>query len=272
MQINGEWLQPRAATPTSHILKLPLGLIGNMRADMSLSVENEWLCAQILAALGLPVAQTSMARFGAQKVLVVERFDRKWMDQHTWLARLPQEDFCQASGLPGSQKYENQGGPGMAQCLTLLGSAQNPAKDKQTFVLTQLAFWLLAATDGHAKNFSLFLHPGGSHTLTPLYDVLSAWPIIGQGGSAVSLHKAKLAMALRGQNTHYKLIEIQNRHWRALAEQSGAPTALAAMCAMVDNIDAALEQVASLLPAGFPEKLFLAIAQGMRGQRQRFFA
>jgi HipA-like protein len=56
LQMNGRWYLPRGATPTTHILKLPLGLIGGMKLDLRNSVENEWLCAQILAAYGLPVA------------------------------------------------------------------------------------------------------------------------------------------------------------------------------------------------------------------------
>ncbi len=47
--------------------------------------------------------------------------------------------------------------------------------DVRAFVLSQLAFWLLAAIDGHAKNFSLFRRRDG-YLLAPLYDVLSAWP------------------------------------------------------------------------------------------------
>lgn len=68
-----------------------------------------------------------------------------------------------------------------------------PHEDVRTFVLTQLAFWLLAAIDGHAKNFSLFLRRDG-YTLTPLYDVLSAWPIIGHGPNMLPIQKAKLEM------------------------------------------------------------------------------
>jgi serine/threonine-protein kinase HipA len=91
--------------------------VGNMQADMTESVENEWLCAALLAELDFDVAPTQMAQFGAQKVLVVERFDRRWMDaaldSKPWIARLPQEDFCQATGWPGALKYENDGGPGI---------------------------------------------------------------------------------------------------------------------------------------------------------------
>ncbi|MFW8188790.1 HipA domain-containing protein, partial [Klebsiella pneumoniae] len=74
---NGRWCLPHGATPTTHILKLPLGLVGNRRADLSTSVENEWLCMQLCAELGLPTASCEMLTFGDQKVLSVTRFDRQ---------------------------------------------------------------------------------------------------------------------------------------------------------------------------------------------------
>ncbi len=59
----GRWILPEGSTPTTHIFKLPLGLVGNMRADMRTSVENEWLCSKIVAAYGLPIARCEMAAF-----------------------------------------------------------------------------------------------------------------------------------------------------------------------------------------------------------------
>lgn len=59
----GRWLLPEGSTPTTHILKLPLGLVGNMRADMRTSIENEWLCSKIVAAYGLPIAHCDIGVF-----------------------------------------------------------------------------------------------------------------------------------------------------------------------------------------------------------------
>ena len=115
-------------------------------------MQNEWVCAQLISELGLPVAPTDMATFGEQTVLVVERFDREWMDDGSWIARLPREDFCQALGIPPKLKHESDGGPGMAKCLRLLSGSADPHQDTLAFQLAQLAFWLVAATDGHAKN------------------------------------------------------------------------------------------------------------------------
>ena len=270
LRIGDTWHLPQAATPTTHIFKLPMGLVGNIRADMTHSVENEWLCHRLLRVLGFEVAAAEMGRFGLQKVLIVERFDRRWMDDGRWIARLPQEDFCQATGTPGDLKYESDGGPGLRACIALLAGSNQAKADSLRFVLAQLAFWLMAATDGHAKNFSIFLERGGGYRMTPLYDVLSAWPIIGNGPNQISPRRAKLSMALRGKNVHYHLHEIRTRHWQSLALQSGVPDAFDRMVALVLQVPDALVQVEDELPAGFPRAMFTAIARGMRAQAERF--
>ena len=274
LRVGQRWHKPLGSTPTTHIIKLPLGLVGNMRADMADSVENEWLCATLLSALGFDVAPTEMGQFGAQKALIVQRFDRRWIesapDRARWIARLPQEDFCQATGTPGDLKYESDGGPGIRAGLKLLAGGTHGKPDSLRFALAQLAFWLLAATDGHAKNFSIFLERGGSYRMTPLYDVLSAWPIIGNGPNQVSLRRAKLAMALRGKNAHYHLHEIHTRHWQRLAQQCGVPDAFDHMVALVLQVPDALERVAATLPKGFPQKVFKTIRNGLLAQAERF--
>lgn len=267
----GRWCRPHGATPTTHIVKLPLGRVGGSgRVDLADSVPNEWVCAQIVAQLGLPVAPTSMARFGDEDVLVVERFDRTWMDGGTWIARLPQEDFCQALGVPPRRKYESDGGPGMAKCLQLLAGSADPQQDMLAFQLTQLACWLMAATDGHAKNYSIFLQPRDSYVMTPLYDLLSMWPYFGDGPHRFDRRQAGLAMALRAKNAHYKLETIQPRHWHHLAMKHGGPAVWDAMRAMVEGVEAAVATVEQKLPEGFPGRTWETIAKGMRAEAKRF--
>jgi serine/threonine-protein kinase HipA len=94
----GRWCRPLGATPTTHVFKFPLGLVVHRQADLRTSVENEWLCTQILTAYGVPVAPCEIRHFGEQKALVVERFGRKLHSSTGWWLRLPQEDFCQVSG------------------------------------------------------------------------------------------------------------------------------------------------------------------------------
>ena len=266
----GKWFRPRGATPTTHILKLPLGMVGGgLRLDMAESVENEWLCAQILRELGFSVAKTEIAVFGDQKVLVVERFDRQWMEER-WIARLPQEDFCQALAVSPDRKYESDGGPGIADALKLLSGSASPNADREQFLLVQLAFWLLAATDGHAKNFSVFLNAGDTYRLTPLYDVLSAWPVIGHGANSLAPQKARLAMGLRAKNMHYRLREIRARHYRELADNSGVPAVWDKMIALINNVPSSLAAVEGRLGSGFPRIVWERISNGMLSQVDAF--
>lgn len=256
------WHRPSGSTPTTHILKLPLGLVGNLQADMKDSIENEWLCAELLRGFDLPVARCRPADFGERRVLVVERFDRAWQGNR-WIARLPQEDFCQALGVPGSRKYEKLGGPGMKDILRLLVTSEQPA-DLATFVKAQLLFWALAATDGHAKNFSIFLHPRGSYRLTPLYDVLSAWPIIGNGSRQLAYQKAELAMAVRGKNTHYELAGIRRRHWDNVAQFAGLKDAANIVDSVVQAAPSIIAEVAARLPKAFPAHVADRIFTGLK--------
>jgi len=216
----GRWCRPRGATPTTHILKLPLGLIGHLQMDMQGSAENEWLCSRLMQSLGLNTARCEILEFGKRKVLAVERFDRR-LQRSGWIARLPQEDFCQALGLPSTMKYESDGGPGMRDILRVLDASLAPSEDKRAFLKAQMVFWLLAATDGHAKNFSIFIERGGSHRLTPFYDILSAWPIIGRGPNRLDARKAKLAMAVRSSSAHWKMSELKTRSWDATTRIAG---------------------------------------------------
>lgn len=284
LSMGGAWFQPRGATPTTHILKLPLGIIGGFRGDFSDSIENEWFCARLLRELDLPVVDAELATFGEQKVLVVTRFDRRWIGidpqrvrrrgfspaRDMWIARLPQEDFCQATGRPPSQKYESAGGPSINESLVLLAGSEYADRDRTNFVLAQLVFWLLAAIDGHGKNFSIYHQAGGTYGMTPLYDVLSAWPIIGSGANQLPIQRAKLAMAVRGRTPHYRLSEIRSRHWHALAERLAIPGLWARMRATVESVDAALERVEAALVPGVPERVIVKIREGVRDQARGF--
>lgn len=269
LQVNGQWCQPLGATPTTHILKPSIGITPGRNLDMRLSVENEWLCNQIVRELGLPAAECQMQDFGARRVLVVKRFDRSWRED-VWIARLPQEDFCQAKGVASSQKYEKDGGPSIEACLAVLKGGEAFHEDGRNFLCAQLLFWFLAAIDGHAKNFSLFVLPGGRYRMTPFYDVLSAWPLIGTGPNTLQYKKTKLAMAVHSKTAHYKLSEIQSRHWETLAQRSAVEGAWDAMLGMAHRLDAALSTVEQRLPANFPQALAHAVFQGARLHLAKF--
>lgn len=266
----GRWCIPHGATPSTHIFKLPLGVVGNGRADLSLSVELEWLSMELAREYGLPVAHVEIGRFEDQKALIVERFDRtRARDGHYWL-RIPQEDFCQATGLPPNRKYESDGGPGIRQIMDMLRGSENAATDRKDFFRTQLLFWIMGATEGHAKNFSLALLPGGRYRRTPLYDILSTWPIQGRGVSHIDPRKARLAMAVEGDNRHYLMHEIHRWHWIRMAGSLGLGDHAAAVIEdLVERTPRVLNVLSKRLPEDFPAALFDSVANGMTAAVKR---
>lgn len=214
------WQRPFGSTPTTHIFKLPIGIVGQGQFDLSTSCENEWLCLQILAKFGLEVPSCEIAQFGTTKVLIVERFDRRWSVDHSYLIRLPQEDMCQALNIAPARKYENDGGVGILPIMQLLKGSSNAVADQKSFFKAQILFWLLCAIDGHAKNFSLFLEQNNRYRLTPFYDVISAYPLISPKG--LQKQKVKMAMAWHGEKNRYYLWDkIQLRHIFHTAKLAG---------------------------------------------------
>lgn len=259
-----QWLRPVGPTPTTHILKLPIGS-GNRGLDMSTSVQNEWLCAKLLAAFDVPVANSEIRTFGKHTVLEVERFDRVLSSDGKWLVRLPQEDFCQVTGTPGALKYEVEGGPGIPAIMKLLRGSVVAEQDRLLFMRIQVLFWLLCAIDGHAKNFSIFLLAESRFRLTPSYDVLSAYPVLGNAKNQLSSHKVKMAMAVSGKNRHYHWNEIRVEHWLATAEECGLGAKVEALLKdILARVPSAIETVSAEIPSDFPRHVCDSILQGLQ--------
>ncbi|MBT3330834.1 MAG: type II toxin-antitoxin system HipA family toxin, partial [Rhodospirillaceae bacterium] len=207
LRYEGQWLKPQGTTPTTHIFKTQIGQLPN-GIDLSNSVENEYYCLKLFEAFSMPVNRAEILTFGETKALVIERFDRRWTKDGR-LLRLPQEDCCQALSFPPTKKYQSDNGPGMLNILNLLKGSDSPAEDQETFLKAQILFWLIGATDGHAKNFSIFLSPGGRFSLTPLYDILTAQPSLSD--HQINRKQMKLAMSV-GNNRHYRVDTIHARH------------------------------------------------------------
>lgn len=268
---NGDkWMVPHGTTPTTHIFKLPMGIRMD-GIDLSTSVENEWLCSEIVREFGIDVAQCRMESFGSHQVLVVERFDRRLSSAGTWWLRLPQEDFCQATGTPPGLKYEADGGPGIRRIMDVLLGSTNAEKDRLTFFRAQMLFWVLGAIDGHAKNFSVFLEAGGSYRLAPLYDILSAYSLMGGGRGRLPMQKIKMAMAVYGANRHYEWSRIEPRHWVETGRRCGIAeeTAKRLMKEISESADGVLERVGQRIPSSFPNQLQEAILSGVKSSARR---
>jgi serine/threonine-protein kinase HipA len=269
---NGQWCLPHNATPTTHIIKLPIGEIQSHDRviDMRHSVENEYLCLQIAKAYGFKAANCEVITPDGMKALAVERFDRKQSPDGSWIIRLPQEDFCQVTGTSPARKYETDGGPAVSQIMKELLGSVTPIEDRYTFMRAQVLFWLLGATDGHAKNFSVFIERENRYRLTPLYDILSAFPAINKKG----LHEKdlKLAMSLKGSHGRkYECRMIRREHFLATAKEVGFSQD--AMNEILDDMaegtESVIEQVTRDLPESFPSFIAEPIFNGMRRYSQR---
>ena len=254
---NNQWCLPLGSTATTHLFKLPMGVIGEGQIDFSSSVENEWLCSRLLMAYGLPVAFAEIGSFHGERCLIVQRFDRRLHASGTYWLRLPTEDCCQATATPAANKYENSGGPGMVAIAALLAQSSERS-DLTTLFKAQVLFWMLRAIDGHAKNFSLFLNPGGRFQLTPLYDVLSAWP--------VAPAKTQDAMAWLGDKGRYtKPLDITSRRMLLTAKRLCLSDAQTILHELITRTPAVLASVQAQLPAHFPESVAKPVLTGLKG-------
>jgi len=212
---------PRGGTSSSHILKPAIYAVED-------SVINEGFCMALAEAMQLKPAKSKVHKVLDRSFLLVERYDRP-VDAQGHGQRLHQEDFCQALGVVPEMKYQNEGGPDLAQCFELVRSATRPSAPQVLRLLDYVIFnALIGNHDAHAKNFSL-LYSGKAPVLAPFYDTLSTavYPTLTQ----------KMAMKI---GSKYKFSEIQARHWEQFAEGAGFTKAQAKRRIM---------ELAKLLPA-----------------------
>lgn len=255
---DGEWLRPTGFTPTTHILKPQIGpLLG---ADFSRSVENEFFCLALTEAFGVETAYAEIADFGRQRTLVVERFDRHWTPDGR-LLRLPHEDCLQSLGIATARKYEGDGGPGMTRLFELLRRSVTADEDRRAFLRAQIVFWLLAAFDGHSKNYSVRLLPGGRFRLAPLYDIVSVQPALDSG--QLGLDEVAMALAV-GADRATDLRWITPEHFVQTGKAAGIPATVtrAVFEELVEARAAAFDAVREQLPDDFPPEISEPILRG----------
>ena len=271
LRASGVWRRPLGFTPTTHILKAQIGRV--MGVDFSQSVENEFLCLRLASAFGLEAASARIVDFGAARVLVVERFDRHWTEDGR-LLRVAHEDLAQALGLPARQKYEMDGGPGLIRLLELLSGSVVPQADRRSFLKAQILFWLLAAVDGHAKNYSIRLLPGGRFRLAPLYDIVSVQPALTHGTLPADEAMMSLAVGDAGVRTVH---QIEPQHFVESGKAAGVPPRdlRSAFFELIETRVDAIEAVRDGLPEDFPPAIAVAVFDALTARLQataRFLA
>jgi serine/threonine-protein kinase HipA len=184
--------------------------------------------------------------------------------------RLPQEDFCQTLNIPSARKYENQDGPGISEIMYVLMGSLAPERDRRIFMKAQVLFWLLAATDGHAKNFSLFIRPEGKYELTPLYDIISVYPVL--DGTGLNIRDAKLAMGLTAtKGKKYQIEQIFPRHFLATANRVGfSQQAMNELLEeFVEKTPMVIQRIQAQLPDDFPPHIQHSILNGLEHRVRR---
>ncbi|MGU3626958.1 HipA domain-containing protein [Comamonas sp. C24C] len=231
---------PRNGAPSSHILKPAIHAVED-------SVANEGFCMLLAQVMGLRPAHAQIHSVLGRSFLLVERYDRVLKNdaQHSpQLQRMHQEDFCQALGVVPELKYQNEGGPGLAQCFALLRSVTRPSAPQVLRLLDGVIFnALIGNHDAHGKNFSL-LYGGRSPVLALFYDLLATaiYPQL----------TPKMAMKI---GSKYKFSELEARHWEQFAEEAGLAKAATRK---------RLQQLATELPAA-ARKLQAAPEHGFAG-------
>ncbi|HEY5304118.1 MAG TPA: type II toxin-antitoxin system HipA family toxin [Acidimicrobiales bacterium] len=227
LYMDGRWGEPSGSTPTTHILKPAVA--GFDDHDL-----NEHLCLNAARRVGLVAARTRVSRFGNDSAVVVDRYDRSVQGES--IVRVHQEDLCQALGIPPTEKYQNDGGPSPAVIASLLRRAMAPRTADEAvwrFADALIWNWLIAGTDGHAKNYSLLL-AGDEVRFAPLYDIASALPY------GAHEKKLRLAMKIGGD---YRIFPERNT-WPEAARELGLDSD-----ALLDRVRA----LGTLLPGAFAE-------------------
>lgn len=232
------WGVPGGRTPTTHIIKPCIPGFGGL-------VENEHLCQDIAARLGMPAARSYVLQLD-ESYIVVERYDRlPPTSGSSVVRRVHQEDMCQALGLLPGRKYQEEGGPGIAAIVSLIRRVSSePGIDADRFVRANMLNWLIGGTDAHAKNYSLLVAAADEVRLAPLYDISSQLPY-------PDLVAQRVSMKI---GDHYDIARVSIADWRKLA----------AACAMEEeHVLELLADVARALPDHITASRDQAIKDGL---------
>lgn len=163
--VGGQVALPLGTTASTHIVKPE-------SQDFDGLVFNEACCLALAKAVGLSTTDFSLERVGDIDYLIVKRFDRRVEDGR--VARIHQEDFCQAMGFPPERKYQAEGGPSLKQCFALIRSVSAaPVLDLGGLFDAVVFNLVIGNNDAHGKNFALLHREDGTTRLAPLYDLVS---------------------------------------------------------------------------------------------------
>lgn len=230
---DGRIAVPLHGAPSTHILKP-----AHFRFDGL--VFNELFCLELAGAVGLSVATAEAGTEAGMDYLLIRRFDRAVTlnpEGREQIARVHQEDFCQALGVVSQNKYQSGGGPSLRQCFALVRAfSSDPAADLQGLLDAVIFNFLVGNNDAHGKNFSLLYPQPGVTRLAPLYDLVctASYPDL----------SPKMAMKLGGE---YDTRRIRPRHFENLAAEADLLWPMARAC-VPDLASRMLESIQTMTP------------------------
>ena len=202
------FMLPEGEAPSSHLIKFELSDFRNVPAY-------ETFTSLLAGAVGLPVVDIQLRNLADQTFVLIRRYDR-YIDVNEQLARLHQEDFCQALGYSYLSKYQEDGGPTFADCYRLVQQAStNPITDLQHLLDWQIFNVLAGNSDGHAKNLSLLYKNNGEVRLAPFYDLVCTRAIEGidhQLALYVGDEKAPGQVSMKHWSDLARLCDLNPKH------------------------------------------------------------
>lgn len=171
----------------------------------------EALGLALARAIGLDTAAAEPIDLAGRKALLVARYDR--VAEKSGVARLHQEDFCQALGYPPELKYETGGGPTLAACAALIRTKLRLGPVALRAFLDWVACnGLLGNADAHAKNLALLCGVDGRRRIAPFYDLVPTAVI------AESLVDREPALRIGSAS---RIDRLAADDWRAFADATG---------------------------------------------------
>lgn len=200
---DGALALPLDGHPSTHILK-------PQARDLRASVENEAYCMRLARRCGLNAAEVEIRQAEDLRYLLVKRYDRRVSSGK--IARLHQEDLCQALGFAPYRKYEwnarvRMQGPTAADLFQAVSDGPFRARNRLALLDAFVFNVLVCNVDSHAKNYSLLL-PSSVPELAPIYDVMCGRVY---EGITENLPQ-KIAGKQRGDH-------IYGRHWTRMANE-----------------------------------------------------
>lgn len=210
----GEWGRAIGGMPTTHIIKPGIAFVGrDIIKDQALT---EHLTLAAARKLNIPTVESEFREFDGVPAVVVRRYDRLRVDGV--VHRIHQEDLCQALGVGPEQKYEEDGGPGVAVVAQFLDRiAETPEQSlifRVSFAKMVMYNYFSGSPDAHAKNYSVLILPDGSVSFAPLYDAASGFGYSLDGSDRLRFPR----MAMRIGN-RYRFGEVTGQDWENYARK-----------------------------------------------------